>query len=185
MRFFIALEIPEENKIEIQIIQRGLKKLIPQIRLTDPEKLHLTLAFIGEQPDMMRDQLVEIMHNATFEIPPFEITPAYLDAFPALRDPSTFWIGVKGDIEKLINIKRRLRDELLRAGLPPDERRFIPHIAIGKVINFKPLQFHKTQFEEIMNTPLKPIRVNCLKLFESIPEEGFHKHNTLAEIALG
>jgi len=37
----------------------------------------------------------------------------------------------------------------------------------------------------ITENPLQPIKVTSIKLFESVPNEGFHKHNTLAKIKLG
>lgn len=57
MRFFIALEIPKENLAQFKAIQDSLHTLIPQARLTALDKIHLTLAFIGEQPDKLKDQL--------------------------------------------------------------------------------------------------------------------------------
>lgn len=54
MRFFIALEIPRENLAQLKSIQTKLHTLIPQARLTDLDKIHLTLAFMGEQPDYIK-----------------------------------------------------------------------------------------------------------------------------------
>jgi 2'-5' RNA ligase len=183
MRYFIALEIPEVSRRQLEAVQQKLRQLIPEARLTDNNKLHLTIAFIGEQPDEMRDKLVEAIQNAVYGIPPFEITPAYIDAFPDLHCPHTFWVGVKGDIDKLFIIRERLKDELTRLDLNPDDRRYIPHIAIAKVNRPELLPFQENQMEEMMQG-LEPVQISCIKLFESIPEEGFHKHNTLAEIPL-
>ncbi|MFH0937337.1 MAG: RNA 2',3'-cyclic phosphodiesterase [Candidatus Daviesbacteria bacterium] len=184
MRFFIALEIPEESKKQLEIVQEKLRQLIPGIRLTNNEKLHLTLAFVGEQPEEMRDKLVEVIKNAVWELKAFEVAPAYIDGFPDLHHANTFWIGVKGDIDKLFIIRERVKDGLIKLGLEVDERRYVPHIAIAKVGNFELSPFQEAQFEKIMSEEYKPIKINCLKLFESIPEEGFHRHNTLAEIPL-
>ncbi|MFH0937340.1 MAG: hypothetical protein V1808_03530 [Candidatus Daviesbacteria bacterium] len=85
----------------------------------------------------------------------------------------------RGRLGKLL-----LKDGLIKLGLEVDERRYVPHIAIAKVGNFELSPFQEAQFEKIMSEEYKPIKINCLKLFESIPEEGFHRHNTLAEIPL-
>ena len=77
MRFFIALEIPEENKSQFQAIQENLHKLIPQAKLTSLNKIHLTLAFIGEQPETLRDQLVSLIESSVANTKPFEVIPAY------------------------------------------------------------------------------------------------------------
>lgn len=68
MRFFIALEIPEENKPQFQSIQAKLHTLIPQARLMALEKIHLTLAFIGEQPDDFKDKLFIVAERIKDEL---------------------------------------------------------------------------------------------------------------------
>ena len=56
--------------------------------------------------------------------------------------------------------------------------------ALGKVADFLISPFQESEFEKIEMQSFKPIVVNSIKLFESIPNEGFHNHNTLAEIKL-
>lgn len=184
MRFFIALEIPHESKKQLEEVQEGLKELLPKARLTQSDEFHLTIAFIGEQPDEFRARLVEAMKNAVAEISPFEVAPAYIDGFPDLHHASILWAGVKGDIDKLFIVRERIKDELVRLGLPVDERRYVPHIALAKVNNFSLLPFQENQLEKLTARQFHLIRIACIKLFESIPEDGFHKHNTLAEIPL-
>jgi 2'-5' RNA ligase len=88
MRFFIALEIPSENLLQFQSIQDRLSRLIPQSKITSPDKLHLTLAFIGEQPDEIRDDLIGIIKQAVKDVSAFEVTPAYIDGFPSIHHAS-------------------------------------------------------------------------------------------------
>lgn len=186
MRFFIALEIPDENLAQFQAIQKSLCELIPKARLTDPEKLHLTLAFIGEQPDQLKDNLVDVIRNASEGIPSFEVTPAYIDGFPNIHSPRDLWIGVKGDIDKILLIRERIKDGLESLRLPVDERRFIPHITIAKLNNHINVDTNlESELEKLTTQSLTPIKITSIKLFESIPSGSFHKHNTLAEIRLG
>ncbi len=185
MRFFIALEIPNENKPQFQAIQAKLHTLIPQVKLTDVDKIHLTLAFIGEQPEEFKDKLIEVITKASFQIPPFEITPAYIDGFPNIHHPNVLWVGVKDDIDKLFIIAERIRDQLDYLNLPTDERRFTPHISIAKLNNnFEVDRNLEEALEKITTEELDPIKVTSIKLFESAPDGGLHKHNTLAEIKL-
>lgn len=186
MRFFIALEIPSENLAQFQSIQANLHKFIPQAKITNLDKIHLTLAFIGEQADDTKSSLVEIIKQSTQNIPSFEVTPAYIDGFPNLHNPQVLWVGVKGDIDKILIIRERIKDGLENLHLPVDERRFTPHITIAKLSN----NFHinkelEVNLEKIMAMPFNPIQITSIKLFESIPQNGLHKHNTLAEITLG
>ena len=179
------MEIPEESKQELEDVQKRLKELIPNFRPSYADKLHLTIAFVGEQPDSLKERLIEVLTRASRDIPAFNVTPAYLDGFPHLHSANVLWIGVKGDIDKLYIMRHRIKDGLVSLNLSVDERRFVPHIALGKVSDLKLSAFAEREFEKIELQTFKPIRVDSIKLFESIPNTGFHEHNTLAEIKLG
>jgi 2'-5' RNA ligase len=186
MRFFIALEVPEENLAQFQPIQDKLYTLIPHLRITNLDKIHLTLAFIGEQDDLLKEALVQIIKKATENISAFEVTPAYIDGFPTIHNPNVLWIGVKGDIDKILLIRERIKDGLEALKLPVDERRFIPHITIAKSSNdLRVSKELEAKLQEIMTIPFNPIKISSIKLFESVANEGFHQHNVLAEIKLG
>lgn len=186
MRFFIALEIPSENLLQFQAIQAKLSKFIPHARITDLEKIHLTLAFLGEQNNKLTDQLTQIIREAAENIPSFEVTPAYIDGFPNLHHPQVLWVGVKGDIDKILLIRERIKDSLKSLNLPADERRFIPHITIAKLKNHLKIDRNlEMELEKIFVYPFDPIKISSIKLFASLPQNGFHKHHTLAEIKLG
>ncbi len=185
MRFFIALEIPSQNLAQFKAIQASLHTLIPQSKLTGLDKIHLTLAFIGEQADNLKADLARVIQKSAQNIPSFEITPAYIDGFPTIHNPKVLWVGVKGDIDKILLIRERIKDELEDLYLPIDDRRFTPHITIAKLN--RPFQVNRhleEELEKIMALNFEPIQVSSIKLFESIPNEGFHKHNTLAEVKL-
>lgn len=185
MRFFIALEVPEENRQELKRVQTKIKELLPEARLTDNTKLHITIAFVGEQLEEYKTNLVNIINQAVMNIKPFQVTPAYLDGFPNIHHARTLWVGVKGDVDKLLIVRERIKDGLSSLHVPIDERRFTPHIAIAKVNN-APID---SQLENVLEDFMEqqsfvPINVQTIKLFESIPNEGFHSHNALAEIRL-
>lgn len=184
MRFFIALEIPTPNRQEIKVIQSKIKSLLPQAILTNPNKLHLTIAFIGDQPNSMIEPLTELLQTATASIPPFTITPAYLDGFPTLHSARVLWLGVKGDTEKLFILQERIKDGLLSLGLSSDLRRFTPHIAIAKLSEFRITPTLEKDFQQLSLKSQPPIHITSLKLFQSIPNHSFHTHHTLAEIKL-
>lgn len=185
MRFFIALEIPSQNLAQFQAIQTRLHTLVPQARLTDLDKIHLTLAFLGEQPDQLQQRLTQIIQAATSGVASFEVTPAYIDGFPNIHHPQILWVGVKGDIDKILLIREGIKDGLEQLHLPVDERRFIPHISIAKFNSqFEINRDLEVSLEKIIPQDLTPIQISSIKLFESVPQEGFHKHNTLAEVKL-
>jgi len=185
MRFFIALEIPSENLAQLQAIQRDLQTLIPQIRLTALDKIHLTLVFVGEQQDSLKDDLVNVIHSAAKGISAFMVAPGYIDGFPTIHNPECLWVGVKGDVDKIFLIRERIKDKLEHLRLPTDERRFVPHITVAKLKHHIQITGELEEaLEKIMDQLFNPIKISSIKLFESVPSNGFHRHNTLAEIKL-
>lgn len=184
MRFFIALEIPNEIRLQFQSIQANLSKIIPQAKLTDLDKLHLTIAFIGDQDDSLEDGLTETIRISAEGIHPFTLTPAYIDGFPSIHNPHTIWAGVKDDIDKVIIIRERIKDGLKKLNLDTDERRFVPHISLAKIPEDYEMSLETEERLQQIMQGFDPMHITSIKLFESEPQEGFHKHNTLAEIKL-
>lgn len=184
MRFFISLEMPESSIEELYMAQKKISDLVPGFKPSDPDKLHLTIAFVGEQPDSLKDPLIKVMTESTKDIPPFSVTPGYIDGFPQLHTAKVIWIGVKGEIDKLFLLRHRIKDGLEKLKMDVDDRRFIPHIALGKVSDFEITPLQERGFEKIEQINFDPIRVDSVKLFESVPDHSFHQHNTLAEIKL-
>lgn len=184
MRFFIALDLPADSRNQLIAVQQKIKELVPAARLTDPNKLHLTIAFVGEQLDEYKDHLIKIIEDAVQNISTFSVTPSYIDGFPHLHSAHTLWVGINGEIDELYKLRHHIKDGLESLDLPVDERRFVPHIAIAKIKNFHLNPEVEKKFEEIMSGDFHPIEVSSIKLFESIPDDGFHSHNTLAQIPL-
>lgn len=185
MRFFIALEIPENSKQELEDVQFKIAQIIPDLRLTNPEKFHLTIAFIGEQPEYLKEALTTLITEAVSNVSSFTVSPGIIDGFPDIHRPNVLWVGVNGQIDNLLVIRERIKDGLENLGLTTDERRFIPHITLGKT-NSK-IKLSKQQEYQLQEIALKhylPIKIDSLKLFESIPQGGLHAHNTLAEVKL-
>ncbi len=185
MRFFIALEIPEKSRTELERVQSHLSQIIPSLRPTNPEKLHLTIAFIGEQPESLKEDLIHVITEAVKDIPSFNVSPGIVDGFPNIHQPNVIWVGVNGQLDNLLVIRERVKDGLANLGLITDERRFVPHITLGKPNGG--INLSKKQEQELQELSLKhysPIGIESIKLFESVPEGSFHRHNTLAEVKL-
>ncbi len=185
MRFFIALEITNENRAQLKSIQENVSKILPHAKLTDSDKFHLTLAFIGDQPDYLKERLIETMSRAANGIPPFSVVPSYIDGFPHLHNSKVVWVGVNGDVDKLVVLQQRIQTELADLNLPIDNRPFAPHITIAKQPGLEIDLDKQDRLQQNMQHRFDPIFIDSIKLFESVPEQGFHKHNTLAEIKLG
>ena len=82
---------------------------------------HLTLAFIGEYPE--KEPVLGAMKAVDFS--PFDLTLSHVGAF---KD-GVIWAGME-ESDALLDLVRRLRCELARAGIPFDGSSFAPHMTL-------------------------------------------------------
>lgn len=124
MRAFVAIDLPEEVSGALERLQA----VLPVGRPVPPENLHLTLAFLGEQPE---DALEEL----NFELeairqPPFELRFDGLGAFGGDR-PRVLFADVAPN-PALSGLRRRVVKALRRAGIAPSKERFHPHVTLAR-----------------------------------------------------
>jgi 2'-5' RNA ligase len=124
MRAFVAIDLPDRVRTALEAVQERL----PLGRAVDPDQMHLTLAFLGEQPD----DLIETAHQALegIRLPPFELHLQGLGTFGD-RQPTVLWAGVRdpGPVKALHD---RILPALHGAGIVLERRRFRPHVTLAR-----------------------------------------------------
>ncbi|GAB6853831.1 RNA 2',3'-cyclic phosphodiesterase [Asaia astilbis] len=124
MRLFTALDLASEHKRLLS----SLRRPIPGVIWYPPQTYHLTLRFMGEI--RARPQLEEIDHAlSAISVPPFDLELAGVGVF-SRPTRSRLWVGVPPS-EPLTALQAKIESALRRAGLPPEKRRFTPHISLG------------------------------------------------------
>jgi 2'-5' RNA ligase len=171
IRSFIAIELPDELRVELGKIQNSLITSQQNwVKWVKPDSIHLTLKFLG---DISTDQIKEIrqaIEDATSEIPPFTLKIRDLGVFPNLKRVQVIWVGLDGDLEKLINLQKRIEENMDILGYPAEERGFTPHLTLGRVRFQPPLsdlqKFTKLITETKFESTIK-IDVNAVHLIKS------------------
>ncbi len=124
IRAFVAVPLPEEVVRELTGAQAGL----PAGRPVAPENLHITVAFLGEHPE----PLIEDVHYPldTIRAPAFELTLDGLGLFGGDRPRS---LHAEVTPEPMLT---HLREKVLQAargvGLRMDRTRFNPHVTLAR-----------------------------------------------------
>lgn len=125
-RLFIALTLP----LAVREVLAALAQPLPDVTWTRPDQLHLTLRFLGELPAEKIPPLVDRL--ATIRIAPFILPIEGLGTFPANRPPRIIWAGVGNGHPRLFQLRQRLDDTLLAAGVELDVRTFHPHATLAR-----------------------------------------------------
>jgi 2'-5' RNA ligase len=134
VRAFIAVDLSIE-------VQRGLEGVLGQlqpalhgapVRWVPPRNMHLTLKFLGDVSPKNLEMIKGILAAEAENHSPFEIQVGELGAFPSIRRPRVVWIGVQAPpaLEKL---QHEIDLQTARLGYPQEERKFTPHLTLGRV----------------------------------------------------
>lgn len=124
-RLFIALELPETIKDQLLKVRGGLEGAHWQRR----EQLHLTLSFIGNVDYHQLEDVHTVLEQIRFQ--PFEVELGGLGLFGKPHRPRLLWTGAKSP-KPLEDLHTKLHNALKRAGLPQDERGYLPHVTLAR-----------------------------------------------------
>lgn len=104
-----------------------------KVKWVEPHNLHLTLKFLGDVDLLEIPELCQAVTDAVAELPPFEIEARGAGAFPDLRHPRTVWLGVGRGTEEMVQLHDIVEQSLAPLGFRQEQRRFRPHLTIGRV----------------------------------------------------
>ncbi|PKB71967.1 MAG: 2'-5' RNA ligase [SAR202 cluster bacterium Io17-Chloro-G6] len=134
IRSFIAIPVPSAG---IQALEDAAAKLDSDfggsVRWVRPEGIHLTLKFMGDIQAEMVERVLAALPPVAARFSPFELSISGLGVFPNPRRPRVLWAGVRGDLETLSELQLAVDDAVGKLGLPKEDRRYSPHLTLGRV----------------------------------------------------
>ena len=157
MRLFIAIDIPEEVKKQIDEIKSQIK-IDGKANLMKTDDIHLTLKFLGEvdNPEDIKQSLQNVHFDA------FEASTSELGFFPNENRINIIWLGLK-DGAKLSELKKQI-DNLLPDF--KDDHEFHAHLTIARV---KFLNNKQELIDSVKKIKINPVsfKIEHIKLYKS------------------
>jgi 2'-5' RNA ligase len=129
VRLFLALDIPDDIRERIARFIEGVSGFAPDARWAKPESLHVTLKFIGEQPDAAVKQIKQAL--STIASSPPEIHFCGYGFFPTAKSARVFWIGMEA-APQLAALATAIDDKMPALGIPKEDRAFSPHLTLAR-----------------------------------------------------
>jgi 2'-5' RNA ligase len=126
-RLFTALEIPQSAALSLSLLRGGL----PGARWIDRENFHITLRFIGDVDHRTADDLVnglDRVHRTQFDL-----SLVGTGLFGS-KKPHSIWAGVQPS-PALNALQADIERVCQRIGLPPEPRKFTPHVTLARLKN--------------------------------------------------
>jgi 2'-5' RNA ligase len=133
IRTFFAVDTPQHIKVKMTEVQMTLKDSDADVKWESVEKFHITIKFLG---DVFENVLTEMTKKLTDELggnKPFTATYKGLGCFPNVKNPRVVWIGCENPDGELSKIKDRVEAVTVPYGYPSENRKFSPHITLGRV----------------------------------------------------
>ncbi|HEX8124616.1 MAG TPA: RNA 2',3'-cyclic phosphodiesterase [Allosphingosinicella sp.] len=125
-RLFVAIRLPVTVRARLLDLMGG----VAGARWLPDDQLHLTLRFVGEVDRHLArdvDAALSSVHH-----PRFSIGLNGLGAFERRGEPVTLWAGVSPH-EPLRALHKKIDQALVRVGVEPDRRAYMPHITIARL----------------------------------------------------
>jgi RNA 2',3'-cyclic 3'-phosphodiesterase len=129
MRLFIALDLEDSIRERIARYVVAIQGLAPDARWAKPESLHITLKFIGEQPEPAVEQIKLALR--TVNAAATEIHFHGYGFFPTAKTARVFWLGVDAG-PQLASLASTIDEELFALGIPKEDRAFSPHLTLAR-----------------------------------------------------
>lgn len=122
LRLFVGIDLPPELKLSLSLLASG----VPGAKWVDPGNYHLTLRFIGEIDEGRAEDVDAALDQ--IRAARFDLALATVNHF-GLRQ---LWVGVERN-DALQHLHGKIESAMTRLGLPPDERRYTPHVTLARL----------------------------------------------------
>lgn len=143
-RVFAAVPVNDAVRDLMRTVQRDLQQHAWPVKWVDPDLAHITVRFFGELPQetiaALDNDLARAATVAGY-FSPIELSLGGVPRFIGTRHrPPVIVIGLDGRMDAdgpkvLARLAEDIRTHVLRLGLPGDNRRFLPHVTIGRFRN--------------------------------------------------
>ena len=133
IRAFVAILLEDAVREAVAAAVERLRPLGGSVAWVPAANLHLTLQFLGEQPEERLAAAEAALHDAAAGSAPIEAALHGIAAFPGLEQPRILWVGLAQGALEVRALQARVAEALAREGFPREERPWHPHLTIGRV----------------------------------------------------
>ena len=134
MRLFVAIAPRPAVLDELDALVEPLRSRRQDLRWTNREAWHVTLAFLGQVDEPTAAKLVQRLERAARRHHDIQLAFSGAGAFPAAGRANVLWSGLSGDRAALARLAESVVAGATRAGSPPPgkSRRFQPHLTLAR-----------------------------------------------------
>ncbi|HSK85255.1 MAG TPA: RNA 2',3'-cyclic phosphodiesterase [Rubrobacter sp.] len=166
MRTFVAVFPPHRVREALFRAARDVPAS-KAFRLISPEKLHITLKFLGNVAEDDLSRVEQALQQLRRRHEPFEVETSGFGAFPSERKARILWAGIGEGSGPLRAVAQSVDDLLEPAGFGREKRPYVPHLTLGR----SPGRQAKLDGPSVSPSTLR-FTVSGVDLVESVTGEG-------------
>jgi len=170
MRTFIAIPFPKKTLDRLALIQKNLQSgILEDMSWVNPMSVHLTLKFLGDVDEPTIFKVTRELEKVGRTTTEFNIACGGIGCFPNDRHPKVIWFGVHAD-SQLWELQNQVENFCFDLGFPREERKFSPHLTLGRIKNemVSPAMIHlQSEIGKEDNQFAETVLVNEVIFFKS------------------
>ena len=184
IRSFISFDLPDEQILKRMVsVQAKLSEARADLKLVNPNNIHITLRFLGEVSSEIIEHVIEEMGHV--KAPSFDVEFKGVGTFPNIRNPRVIWVGIEKGASELSEIYGQLEPKLRKIGLIPDKKGFSPHLTIARVRSGRNRSELVNILGDLKLYDFGVMRADILRLKKSTLTPTGPIYSTIHEIKLG
>ncbi|MBD3409114.1 MAG: RNA 2',3'-cyclic phosphodiesterase [Ignavibacteriales bacterium] len=130
-RLFVALDLPEEPKREIEEARARLAPNDLALRWEPQSKWHITLKFLGDADERQTEGAIDALEGLRTR-GPYECALERFGFFFRNGKPAILWAGARVP-ETLRETAREIDEATAALGFPNERRSFKPHVTLLRI----------------------------------------------------
>ena len=166
-RIFIAIRTEPFGDLTRMISTARSLLGAERIRWVDPGNMHITLAFLGDTAEKRIGTVSSVIEQVCTGYGKFEFKLSRMGVFKNIKDPRVVWVGIDPK-EKLEILSSKITEGLVHNGFHFEQRRFNPHLTIGRINMLNDREALKKLLASHETTEFQKVEAREVILFESI-----------------
>ncbi len=175
-RLFVGLALSDPLREQFARLNHGL----PKARWVDPDAYHLTLRFIGEVDRHTAADIDSTLQR--IDAAAFDLSFSGMGTFGQGRKARSLWVRAETN-PGLTHLQGKVESAVVRAGLPPEPRKFMPHVTLARFRDAHPSRI-QAYVERHGLFRAGPEAIGRFVLFESHMGKGGSVYEELADYPL-
>jgi len=170
-KLFFAFIFEKTIDIESVIQQLQIQLASDKIAWINPEKLHLTIKYLGDTKEEFIPKIIETTKEIIKDFSSFNIQSKTIKIFGSSYNQKIIWMDILQN-QKIILLNQKIENQLINLGFLSDRQNYVPHITLGRIKKIKDKNYFKKCIQALDSTFLFSEEMQSFYLIENVLQKN-------------